>query len=110
MVVCSIRLRISWAVVIGKVLLQLMDARTFVRTQVGIKAGYTEDVRSPGEVEYLLIIGRNRRPVKCGPCADAVVMAVPGALVRNLLWGLDAERPAFFQEVRYLGYNIAWSS
>ena len=40
----------------------------------------------------------------------AVVMAVPGALVRNLLWGLDAERPAFFHEVRYLGYNIARSS
>ena len=32
--------------VIGKVLLQLMDARTFVRNQVGIKTGYTKDVRT----------------------------------------------------------------
>jgi len=38
-------LRISWAVVIGKVLLQLMDARTFVRNHDGIKTGYTEYVR-----------------------------------------------------------------
>ncbi len=48
MVVCSIRLRISWAAVIEKALLQLMDARTFVRNQVGIKTGYTEDVRRVG--------------------------------------------------------------
>jgi hypothetical protein len=43
-VVLSIRLRISWAVAIANVLLQLMDARTFVRNHDGIKAGYTEDV------------------------------------------------------------------
>jgi hypothetical protein len=43
-VVCSTRLRISRAVAIGKVLLQLMDARTFVRNHDGIKTGYTKDV------------------------------------------------------------------
>ena len=73
-------------------------------------ASYRAGRSSPGGVEYLLIIGRNHLPVKCGGCADAVVMAVPGTLVKNLLWSLDAKRPTFFQEVRYLGYNIAWSS
>jgi hypothetical protein len=33
-------------VVIGKVLPQLIDARTFVRNQVGIKTGYTQDVHA----------------------------------------------------------------
>jgi len=37
-------LRISWAAVIEKALLQLMDARTFVRNHDGIKTGYTKDV------------------------------------------------------------------
>jgi hypothetical protein len=32
-------------VAIGKVLLQLTDARTFVRNHDGIKTGYTKDVR-----------------------------------------------------------------
>ncbi len=32
--------------VIGKGHLQLMDARSFVRNQVGIKTGYTEHVHS----------------------------------------------------------------
>jgi hypothetical protein len=35
-------------VVIGKVLLQSMDARTFVRNQVRIKTGCTEDVLFSG--------------------------------------------------------------
>ncbi len=37
--------------------------------------------------------------------ADAVVVAVPGALVNNLLPGLDAERRAFFAGVRYVGHH-----
>jgi hypothetical protein len=51
-VVCSIRLRISWAVAIGKVLLQLMDARTFVRNHDEIKTGYTKDVH----IKYLYLL------------------------------------------------------
>jgi hypothetical protein len=52
-VVFSIRLRISRAVAIGKVLLQLMDARTFVRNHDGIKTGYTEDVRTADDIQTL---------------------------------------------------------
>ena len=68
----------------------------------------------PGWVEFawqswifFLIIGRKRRPAERGPCADAVVMAVPGALVKKLLWGLDGKRPTLLKEARYLGHNIA---
>ena len=43
MVVFSIRVRISWAVAIGKVLLRLMGTRTFVKNHGGFKTGYTED-------------------------------------------------------------------
>jgi len=45
-VVCPIRLRISWAVAIREILLQLMDPRTFMRNHDGINTGYTKDVRS----------------------------------------------------------------
>ena len=48
MVVCSIRLRISRAVAIGEVLLQLTVARTFVRNQSGIKTGHTKHARLGG--------------------------------------------------------------
>ena len=44
MVVFSIRVRISWAVAIGKVLLQLMDTRTFVRNHDGFKTGCAKHV------------------------------------------------------------------
>jgi hypothetical protein len=41
----STKLRQLQALAIGKVLLQLMDARTFVRNHDGIKTGYTKDVQ-----------------------------------------------------------------
>jgi hypothetical protein len=44
----SVNDRIFWAVAIGKVLLRLMDAKTFVRNHDGIQVGYTKDVRSAG--------------------------------------------------------------
>ncbi len=37
--------------------------------------------------------------------ADAAVVAVPGALVNGLLPGLDAQRRAFFGDVRYVGHH-----
>ena len=46
--VFSIRLRISWDVTIGKVRLELMDARTLVRNHDGIKTGYAKYLLSFG--------------------------------------------------------------